>query len=805
MTAPFVTRGAGPAGKPKKEKEDKKAKQQEDFWKGFTATLALLGSETALNTNLLSASYAGTGGAEGAGSLKGTLKPWTSGTCLNIEPVLIDAAYWVYQVHGYGAVNDITTVYEFAQEITGYVGSVSTYADLIALTLAPGQWAKAPAVGMFRLGGQPSQKVTCDVEGAKDGSTFPSTVSAIIEHLIKTANPSAPFGDLTAFETTNWCYHTKEQATLGDIARKAAYEAGGYLLPDGTGAWHLGNFFAPKTPTTLTAERTTLPLVDSYKESVAAPPIYKVRIGHSRCWSTHSDSEISPAILTISENQDALAADLAEAQDALEQAQADLIVAEQRLDDMVADGILDRAEKKYWRHALAVGTSDYNDIYADAAGYSVGTLRADFQTAYNGLTAYLDSLSPAFDSDEDITIDRAAYRTHWEAFYEAKINLLTAMTQSASTTSLWSGVSGSGKPADNATVGAPVGTYVGARPVADVLDDLEFNADSLLEQTFRVDDLDTVLDERTFVAGQPVGTVVINEITQRETDVAAINTSLDLLGAKSPDGTAWILDTSTVQTGPGQTLSATLSELSAKTDDHEAAILNLNEVLIDSDGVTARSINQINVDGHITGVVNTNDGTVGDYTIVADVFRIIDPNGGTPFSPFVYSDGVLKMTDVEVDTLKINSVATSSLQTNAVTKKLFWQDSWNGIGSGSLGVVNDDVWYDFGESGNKAHVYFTNDTDNGEVSVKLFVNLQRTGGDNDRVWFRIMRSLNGGTYTQVGDTAKAGMSNYPVIIHYEWVDTDLSAGNYDYKVQIYRDEGGGIYYSAKVIVDLGRR
>ena len=36
-----ATRGAGPAGKPKKEKEDKKAKQQEDFWKGLERELEL--------------------------------------------------------------------------------------------------------------------------------------------------------------------------------------------------------------------------------------------------------------------------------------------------------------------------------------------------------------------------------------------------------------------------------------------------------------------------------------------------------------------------------------------------------------------------------------------------------------------------------------------------------------------------------------------------------------------------------------------------------------------------------------------
>lgn len=224
------------------------------------------------------------------------------------------------------------------------------------------------------------------------------------------------------------------------------------------------------------------------------------------------------------------------------------------------------------------------------------------------------------------------------------------------------------KPEDNATVGAPEGTFVGARPVSEVLADLEFNADSMLEQTFRVDNMETVYDARTFVEGQAVGTFVLNERTQRETDIAAINTTLDLLGAKSSDGTAFILDAETVQSQPGKTLAASLTEISAATSAHEASIINLNEVLIGSDGVTAKSVLQTNVDGHVTGTVNTNDGTVGEFAIVADVLRLIDPNDGTPIQPFIYADGVIRMTNVEVDTLKVGTSGTvGNPTTNSAT------------------------------------------------------------------------------------------------------------------------------------------
>ena len=47
---------------------------------------------------------------------------------------------------------------------------VSTYAQLVALTLAEDEWAVAPPVGMFRLGGEPVGLITADVVGATDGA-----------------------------------------------------------------------------------------------------------------------------------------------------------------------------------------------------------------------------------------------------------------------------------------------------------------------------------------------------------------------------------------------------------------------------------------------------------------------------------------------------------------------------------------------------------------------------------------------------------------------------------------------------------
>ena len=52
----------------------------------------------------LLSTYKGTGDAEGGEDLKDKPKPLCMGYARNIEPVLIDATNWVYQVHGYGPV-----------------------------------------------------------------------------------------------------------------------------------------------------------------------------------------------------------------------------------------------------------------------------------------------------------------------------------------------------------------------------------------------------------------------------------------------------------------------------------------------------------------------------------------------------------------------------------------------------------------------------------------------------------------------------------------------------------------------------
>lgn len=268
---------------------------------GMTASVELIGPEAALDVDFLTATYAGTGGAEGTKDMEGALKPWCSGYAKNVDPVVIDQAYWIFQVHGYGPVLDIPAVYERAEALdpARMKGSVATYGALAALPLNPSEWAVCLPLGLFRLGGAPSHKVTADVRGAKNGSTTPLTIDTIIPHLLQKAGvPANKIGDFSAFAGWTWDLYVEGQVTVGEIVRDALAQCGGVLAVDGSGVWFASDFYAYKNPIALTADRSSFPLVrpGTIKQLTVADPVGEVKVGYDRCWSVHDTEDVSPAL-----------------------------------------------------------------------------------------------------------------------------------------------------------------------------------------------------------------------------------------------------------------------------------------------------------------------------------------------------------------------------------------------------------------------------------------------------------------------------------------------------------------------------
>ncbi len=265
--------------------------------------LSLRGGEAAVDKDLLTATYAGTGGAEGNLAMKGVPKPYLTGLCEGVPGVLVDKVNWVWQLHGYGEVDAITAAYEGGITLGASAGNHASYAALIAASLTPSQWATSHAVGMVRLGAEPTKKIVFDARGAKDGSTYVSRVGAIASLLMKHVGVSA--GSINATSASNldtawphdWGFYTDAQVNAGDVIRKALTDIGGYTFPDENGQWRFGRYKALKSATALRSDRTSLPIVRSIAQRPTLSPVGRVEIGARRCWDVHDPSEISPALL----------------------------------------------------------------------------------------------------------------------------------------------------------------------------------------------------------------------------------------------------------------------------------------------------------------------------------------------------------------------------------------------------------------------------------------------------------------------------------------------------------------------------
>jgi hypothetical protein len=631
---------------------------------GVTATLELLGPDALLNKPMLSLEYQGTGGAEGPVAFKGKLKPRAFGHCISVpaDDYLVDPARFIYQVHGYGACS-IGAVYEYAQTLGNPVSNVADYAALAALTLLPGQWAKCEAQGIFRLGGRADKKVSADITAG------PTTVGTIVPVMLQLAAiPLAKIGSFAAFNDKAWSLYQTDQADVGDLARNALYQAGGVLLADGTGTWQCMDYFAPKAPVVLNADRSTAPLVRSYKLLPVNDPIWKVKVGYDRVWAVHSASDVSPALAELSDANQASAGAAQAAQEAAAQAAADSAAAMTRLEAMSDDGKLDRAEKAGIAKDFATEAVQQSGLQNQSTIVDVAAERANLASAFGNLKSYLEGLIPAYtDSTQDTPIDRTVFNTRWKDYWLAKQTLVNKMAGVASAVATWGGVSGPGKPADYATVGAPPGTFVGNKEAAAVVTQLDTNSLNALYASGLSTTNEATLNAIKSLQDGSALTLQIKNLTNKvENPDQNVIQTLDMLGAVQPDGNGglvFVVGQKTALGTPGKLLGQTIEGIQTQVDGHESSITSIKEIVTTPTGSSElRALTTLNSAGVITGTINTLTGGRSRYAILADEFRIVtnDP-AGIAYTPFSVIDGVVTMLDVEITKLRAGSVTITSL------------------------------------------------------------------------------------------------------------------------------------------------
>lgn len=218
--------------------------------------------------------------------------------------------------------------------------------------------------------------------------------------------------------------------------------------------------------------------------------------------------------------------------------------------------------------------------------------------------------------------------------------------------------------------------------------------------TARVDGdsaLTSALNALTTRVGTAEATIVSDRTARIDGDAVLAN-DLALLGAKNGPATAFVLNTGTVQIGGGETLATRLSGIQSSLSSNSAAIAtesstrttavsalatdistvsttvsglsaSVTSLTTSVNGVAARYGVSLNVNGYVTGFIQNNDGSSGDFSILADKFRVVVP-GVTPKQVFgVDATGVYMTGDVRIDgaLLVSGTVSTGGLAANAVT------------------------------------------------------------------------------------------------------------------------------------------
>lgn len=145
------------------------------------------------------------------------------------------------------------------------------------------------------------------------------------------------------------------------------------------------------------------------------------------------------------------------------------------LADIAADTKLTPVEKQSVRAEWDAVYAERADIRAkaDAMG-GVATEKAAYDAAFQALGTYLNggtaytigATRPVWITDATqlavtTTIVGDTFRANWAALYAARQALLNKIAEIAATKATWANVSGAGRPADNATVGANADNFAG--------------------------------------------------------------------------------------------------------------------------------------------------------------------------------------------------------------------------------------------------------------------------------------------------------------------------------------------------------
>ena len=245
--------------------------------------------------------YGGAGGLDGDANLAGQGRPMAFGRVRNVEPVIIDEAQLVYQVHD-GPINAVDAVRDRGVPLV-LQGDVP---DVFAATVTAGQYVTDLARGVFRLGAAPAGLVTADVEGDALGG-YTATTAGIVRRIATTRlggdslDPAAEV-DGAAFAALD----VAQPAKVGYYVRAGGQSASDVLnaLLAGIGGWwtflrdgrlSVARLEEPGVPT-FTLDASQVAGSPSITRLPAPLPAWRTRVGWRPMWRVQGAEEVAGSV-----------------------------------------------------------------------------------------------------------------------------------------------------------------------------------------------------------------------------------------------------------------------------------------------------------------------------------------------------------------------------------------------------------------------------------------------------------------------------------------------------------------------------
>ena len=262
------------------------------------AELSLAVDDRWLDTALLAA-YAGTTKAEGPAALKGLPKPLALGAPRYVPGTLIDSVNSVFQVSGYGPIQQIEAALEKAIRYGAPIADHPSYDALVAATIPRGTWATALAVGMARFGAPPEGKISFLLQGDQAGPDgWARLPGQIIRRLALLAGGAGRIDDasLDALDDARpypQSIYLDEQTTARELIQRIAASVNAVAGVSWTGKL----FVLPvelRAPTlTLAANGSALPPVGRIDQLEIDAPWRRLAIQSERTWALHDLSDVA--------------------------------------------------------------------------------------------------------------------------------------------------------------------------------------------------------------------------------------------------------------------------------------------------------------------------------------------------------------------------------------------------------------------------------------------------------------------------------------------------------------------------------